>query len=467
MESFGEPKCAVVGCTFRKKRSTVSRRPRPDSQPLADSYNLLPLSSPSLIGSGRSDVNRNLGGSVVVFDGLGSENKPKRLKLKVGGVIRTVHTKSVVDFTKSSWSSDASRPPQKLILQEKRESSYSSHPDKGKNFQGVQMKEFSRSVSGFGKESSLQEKLSGDSASFNETNNCQPVRKSKRVPKSRFLDIGYSDDEQDEEMRYLGRLGASKIAKGKQNDSGMHFDNLEDCGSPRLDRDRNKLSSDNEYEDNDYVEEEHTSDFEPDLKTKKSRKGALDIEGGKKVTLITCNRAIHSSTDVLPDLDYPDGLPLVPPKKKKAKLSELEQQLKKAEVAQRRKIQMENAAKEAEAGAIRKILGQDSARKKREDKMKQQRGEIAQRKTESYASLASNTVRWVMSPTGTVVTFSEDVGLPNIFNWVPCSYPLPRETCVGPNCKNAYKYRDSKSKLPLCSLNCYRAIKKMQFIIAC
>ncbi|XP_024465595.1 uncharacterized protein LOC7485818 isoform X2 [Populus trichocarpa] len=39
--------------------------------------------------------------------------------------------------------------------------------------------------------------------------------------------------------------------------------------------------------------------------------------------------------------------------------------------------------------------------------------------------------------------FSDDIGLPHIFNSVSCSYPLPHEKCAGPNCTNAYKYRDS------------------------
>lgn len=39
------------------------------------------------------------------------------------------------------------------------------------------------------------------------------------------------------------------------------------------------------------------------------------------------------------------------------------------------------------------------------------------------------------------------------------SYPPPREKCAGPSCSNPYKYRDSKSKLPLCSLQCYKAVQ--------
>lgn len=139
---------------------------------------------------------------------------------------------------------------------------------------------------------------------------------------------------------------------------------------------------------------------------------------------------------------------------------------------------------------------------------------VVQEKSSKPFNLASNTVRWTMGPNGTVVTFSDDIGLPSIFQTMPnryiftslnlarfnllillsliffvtflvldmlwklhfcndyvmnCfSYPPPREKCAGPNCTNAYKYRDSKSKLPLCSLGCYKAIhEKISPVIAC
>lgn len=135
----------------------------------------------------------------------------------------------------------------------------------------------------------------------------------------------------------------------------------------------------------------------------------------------------------------------------------MDQQLRKAEAAQRRRLQAEKAAKEAQAEAIRKILGQDSDRKK-EEKLKKQE-ELAQEKIVKAATLKPNTVRWIFGQHGTVVTFSEDMGLPRILNSLPCRYPPPREKCVGPNCTNEYKYRDSKSKLPLCSLHCYKAVR--------
>lgn len=61
----------------------------------------------------------------VVSDGLENDNKVKKVKLKVGGVTRTIHAKSVTDgasgvgfpSTKASQVSGAARPKQKLICQ--------------------------------------------------------------------------------------------------------------------------------------------------------------------------------------------------------------------------------------------------------------------------------------------------------------------------------------------------------------
>lgn len=99
--------------------------------------------------------------------------------------------------------------------------------------------------------------------------------------------------------------------------------------------------------------------------------------------------------------------------------------------------------------AIKKILGQDSAKKKKEEKMNKRRDELAkvliqlmnnifplsilfqvissnmlvvQEKSSKPFHLASKTVRWTMGPNGTVVTFSEDMGLPSIFQTIPNRY---------------------------------------------
>ncbi|KAK9984318.1 hypothetical protein SO802_033843 [Lithocarpus litseifolius] len=128
------------------------------------------------------------------------------------------------------------------------------------------------------------------------------------------------------------------------------------------------------------------------------------------MTLTTHQWALQSSKDSAPGtivIEFPNGLPTAPSRKQKQKTSELEQQLKKAEAAQRRRMQAE---------AIRKILGQESSRKKREDKFKKLKEELAQERAANAMMLPSNTIRLVMGPTGTVLKFSEDMGLPSILD---------------------------------------------------
>ncbi|CAN7035739.1 unnamed protein product [Brassica oleracea var. botrytis] len=106
-------------------------------------------------------------------------------------------------------------------------------------------------------------------------------------------------------------------------------------------------------------------------------------------------------------------------------LSEMEQRLKKAEAAQRRKVQIEKAARESEAEAIRKILGQDSSRKKREDKIKKWL-----RYTEkptlflipAHEERASTSyIRTIMGPNGTTVSFPIDK-VPSLFDPKPSGF---------------------------------------------
>ncbi|MCI31489.1 INO80 complex subunit B, partial [Trifolium medium] len=58
-------------------------------------------------------------------------------------------------------------------------------------------------------------------------------------------------------------------------------------------------------------------------------------------------------------------------------------------------------------------------RKKREDKIKKRQEELAQEKAANAEKHASNTIRYVMGPTGTVVTFPEEMGIPPIINSKP------------------------------------------------
>ncbi|OMO58466.1 PAPA-1-like conserved region [Corchorus olitorius] len=460
MESFGGSEFTDVGCPIRKKRSSISRRPRyPAHQIFIPNFNLVSLPSQAIGSSSNEDQNHKNGSN-----GLGSENKLK-LKLKLGGVTHTIHTKSTSDyasggvptFTKSSHFSDAPQTREKSFLLDEK-GSYLSDKEKGYNFQ---WKDYSRGSSGYGKEYFSGGNAPGVSVALNATDRNEPIRKSKRVPKRRVLDVGLNsdDDGEDEEIRYLGRLNASN-----------GHSNYKDEEDERNGRD---ISN---FEDKDYMdEEEPISDDEPGSKRKKLGRGSVDLFGEGRTESIptTRNRALQSGKDLFSGsgvslIEFPDGLPPALPKKQKEKLSEVDQQMRKAEAAQRRRLQSEKAAREAEAEAIRRILGQDSGRKKREEKIKKQRDELAQGKAAKSETLASNTVRWVIGPGGTTVIFSEDIGLPQLFSSMPISYPPPREKCAAPNCTNTYKYRDSKSKLPLCSLDCYKAVQgKTQPLIAC
>nr|XP_023894082.1 uncharacterized protein LOC112006004 [Quercus suber] len=434
----------------------------------------------------------------VVSDGLENENKVKKVKLKVGGVIRTIHSKSISDgasgvgssATKASRISDAGRLQQKLIGQDISDDKCSFTSEKGSGLRGLPWKDFSKYGLNVGKADSSRSRMPEENISTNQVDKYEPIRKSKRISKRRVL-----DEDDDEEIKYLEKLRTPKATVDygveyeddeeggsrkqrkisrvlKSNVDGRYDVNVKDHLLSRSGKDGKKSRSGRVFEDTDYVEDEDPiSDGEINNNKKKPKKEIVDLLGDnkKEMTVTTRQRALQTGKDVSSSfgaslIEFPNGLPPAPPRKQKEKLSEVEQQLKRAEALQRRRMQVEKAARESEAEAIRKILGQDSSRKKREDKMKKRQEELAQEKAANYMVLASDSVRWVIGPSGTVVTFPNEIGLPTIFS-KPCSYPPTREKCSRPSCMNPYKYRDSKSKLPLCSLECYKAInEKMQHI---
>ncbi|KAL7157663.1 hypothetical protein ABFS83_02G092400 [Erythranthe nasuta] len=426
-----------------------------------------------------------------VSDGPGT--KLNKLKLKVGGVTHTIHRRSSSDGS-SIAAPDTACPPHMLSFQD--------NPDlrltgKKGGLSGVPWRDFSetgfslRKVDSFGvdiPEESVKQAVKHIGRSS----------KSKSVMKKYSSDDVYGeedDDDDDDEIRYLQKLRTSKIAsddnidyddesRGKKlrklsrvlnRNSDEYASVIGDYDSSRSGKESRKSKSVRGFEDTEYMEEEgYVSEGEIKHNNKKQTKELIDFsEYSKGSSITTRRRANLTGRDISPGLvvnsvQFPDGLPPAPPRKLKEQLTEEEQQLKKVEAAQRRKIQNEKAARESEAEAIRKILGQDSSRKKREEKIKKRQEELAQERSVNFATVASNVVRWVMGPSGTIVTFPHDIGLPSIFESNPCSYPPPREKCVGPACTNAYKYRDSKSKMPLCSLRCYKAVHdKVQPLHAC
>ncbi|KAJ7557157.1 hypothetical protein O6H91_05G114000 [Diphasiastrum complanatum] len=189
-----------------------------------------------------------------------------------------------------------------------------------------------------------------------------------------------------------------------------------------------------------------------------------DILTARQRSLQSCKQGVADSETSL--IEFPEGLMPSFSRKQKVNLSEEDRQAKKAEATRRRKQQVEKAAKDVQASAIQKILGQDSVRKKREDRLQKQREQSVQSKKFSEVKPASNSIRWIYGPTGTVVSWSKDVELPMLFNSGPLSYPPPREKCAIPTCNNTYKYRHSKLKLPLCSLQCYQMVETQKDVIS-
>ncbi|XP_076885214.1 uncharacterized protein LOC143534663 isoform X2 [Bidens hawaiensis] len=460
MDELGGARVDNIVNTFRKKRTQTCRRPKPEVQALPENHDHASQSStPPSDDAGKisSDENavdanpkrkvfnlnqcatktegeislKSNGGLMDANEG-GNDNKLKKVKLKVGGVTRTIQPKTSSGASKNSESFDSSRSRPKLVNDNSDED---NSPALGKKIglQGIPWKAFSgggiilgRNDASMGKNSAGKQGEKSDRA-----------RKSKWVPKKRVLDGDFIEEEEDDEIRYLEKLKTVRVAAAASRD----------------------------YDDeSDYVEEDLGSDHETEgNKGKKLWKVYPDSpnEIKRETTLTSRQRALLSGRDSASagtQIEFPNGLPPAPPRKQKEKLTEVEQQLKKAEAAEKRRIQNEKAARESEAEAIRKILGQDSSRKKREDKLKKRQEELAQEKAANAKVLAPSTIRTVIGPTGTTVAFAEDIGLPKIFEPKPTGYPPPREKCAGPSCTNPYKYRDSKTNLPLCSLQCYKAV---------
>ncbi|KAF8054851.1 hypothetical protein N665_1310s0007 [Sinapis alba] len=295
-----------------------------------------------------------------------------------------------------------------------------------------------------------------------------PIRKSNRISKRRVLDeeLGVLDDDDDQEIQFLRRVKMGKVVAveddvDEDEERNRKHKKLSKVMKQNVEYPRgvgtSEKSGKKDKTGKAFDEEEGLSDAEVELGNKsgraRRREGLSELK--TEMTVTTRRRSGHSGNLI----EFPRGLPPAPPRKRKEDGLEVDQQLKKAEAAKRRKLQVEKAARESEAEAIRKILGQDSSRKKKEDKIKKQQEDKAKEKAADSIARRSDTVKWIMGPAGTIVTFPEELGLPSIFNSMPQSYPPPRERCAGPECTNPYKYRDSESNLPLCSLQCYKAMK--------
>lgn len=166
----------------------------------------------------------------------------------------------------------------------------------------VRRKDLSTIGSSFGKGYSVKGKASGDNILMNETQ--EPIRKSKRVPKRRSLDVGFDgEDDEDEELRYLEKLSASKVA-------ARYEDGVAGIGREQgVDMDKNYME-----------EEEPSSEEEPASKIKKLDKVHIPLVEGRNESIPTTrNRALQSGKDMSPGsgasfIEFPNGLPPAPSK---------------------------------------------------------------------------------------------------------------------------------------------------------
>lgn len=180
-----------------------------------------------------------------------------------------------------------------------------NHVSKGNGLK-VKLKGFSHSCSDYRKEYYSRGSTSQGSPAIYE-----PVRKSKRVPKRCVLDLDIEvNDDEDEELRFLGRLNASQISEGYEDEKcsqmadAMYGVDVEYYESPRSATDgRKQPRSEKSYEDNEYKEEEKGANLYVEIECpgKKLKKGSLDLlsEGRNVSTPITRNRALQSSKNVL------------------------------------------------------------------------------------------------------------------------------------------------------------------------
>ncbi|CAN6338599.1 unnamed protein product [Urochloa humidicola] len=500
------------GSGFKKRRSSSARRPRPEGGPAADQRDNA-SSPPSPPASSRSGPRRLLvtsdenatgpdggnrrrefllnapsperatkgsirlrsdaaGGGARKSEGTSSSShgaqpegksgsapagaKPGKVKLKIKNVLLKPNPDAAADSR-----SLPAKPPRPVDSRHQQKTEGTKYSDRSTSSNDKKTRKEKSIEEAMAQEQSVKVHREREPSS-------DPVRKSRRLAKKSGLDneidedydtsnIGTPEDWDANvpELKSKGGSSSKKNSSKKAKNRSKAYEVDNEFVTSRSSRDGKKRSR--ESVDDDNTEEEPTSDSEPDAEDEQKTVTESPINS-RNEPLTTRRRALQSWMDGSSSstVEFPDGLPLAPSRSKKDKLSEEEMLAKKAEAAQRRRMQVEKATKESEAEAIRKILGLDSEKKKEERKQKER--EEKERATRAQ-NIAASSIRWVMGPTGTTISFPHAVGLPSIFNSKPHSYPPPREKCAGPSCTNEYKYRHSKLNLPLCSLKCYKAVQ--------
>ncbi|KAG2629972.1 hypothetical protein PVAP13_3KG513100 [Panicum virgatum] len=455
------------GATMKRRRSSAARRPRPEGGPAADQRDNTASSPPSPSASSRSGPRRLLvtsdenaagpdgghrrrefllnapsperatrgslrlrseaaGGGARMAEGSSHVAQPEgnRVSTPAGGKpgkvkvkIRNMLPKPNPDAVDSR--SLPAKPPQPVDSRHQQKTEGAKDSDKSSSSRDKKSR----------KERLVEEAMAQEqSAKVQREPSSDPVRKSRRLAKKSVLDnetdedydtsnIGTPEDWDGSapELKNKGGSSSKKNASKKIKIKSKAYEVDNEFVNSRSSRDGKKRSR--ESADDDNTEEEPTSDSEPDAEDEQKTATESPVNV-RSEPLTTRRRALQSWMDGSNSstVEFPDGLPLAPSRSKKDKLSEEEMLAKKAEAAQRRKMQVEKATKESEAEAIRKILGLDSEKKKEERKQKER--EEKERAIRAQ-NIAASSIRWVIGATGTVVSFPHAVGLPSIFDSKP------------------------------------------------
>lgn len=143
MDELGGARVDNIVNTFRKKRTQTCRRPKPEVQALPENHDHASQSStPPSDDAGKissdenavdanpkrkvfnlnqcatkteGEISRKSNGGLMDANEGGNDNKLKKVKLKVGGVTRTIQPKTSSGASKNSESFDSSRSRPKLV----------------------------------------------------------------------------------------------------------------------------------------------------------------------------------------------------------------------------------------------------------------------------------------------------------------------------------------------------------------
>lgn len=230
-------------------------------------------------------------------------------------------------------------------MQENSDESRSFGSDYGDSFQGLSWKDPPRSGS---RPDGSRNRAPYETMTTKQPVSNEPVRKSKRVLKRRSIGEVMDDgsDDNDEEVRYLEKVRKSRVNTNfvvededddggsrkqvkissvlKRNVEDLYDVNAGDYRSTSSRKENKKSRPGRVSEDVDYLEEEEpVSDGEPEINKKKPRRESIDVMGDskKEMTVTTRRRALQAGKDVSSSagaslIEFPNGLPPVPPRSK-------------------------------------------------------------------------------------------------------------------------------------------------------